>query len=131
MKKITYILILTLFDFSCKKADDAPKPQPIRQTQTTQKIPSKSEYWGCWKEINTTANIYDIILTEYKSTPHGFQFSNNCAPIGIPEQKLGVFRNDTLVFDNSIFEYWCYVENDTLSYGVYTPTPPQPVKFTK
>jgi hypothetical protein len=77
--------------------------------------PTKSDYWGCWREINNTEGYYDIILTE--GDPHRFELAIDCIPVTGLRMDVGLFRNDTLILDNGIAEYWCYLHRDTLHFS--------------
>lgn len=121
MNYYIFILILFIVTTSCKKDDDqstnTAKDKSITSTTTLQK---QAKYWGCWHEINKTPGVYDIILTEGNINKHGFEFGNNCiAEQKITKQNIGVFRNDTLILDNGVYEYWCFISGDTLLYSVY------------
>ena len=60
-----------------------------------------------------------------------FGFGTLCVPEpSIPAQALGVFRNDTLILDNGTYEFWCFIENDTLLYSAYGVGAP-PERFVK
>lgn len=79
-------------------------------------------YWGCWREVNNTDGVYDIILEENTPGTHKFSFGNNCKEDIVSTLETGTFRNDTLIIDNGNFEYWCYIKSDTLYYSAYAPS---------
>jgi len=125
MKKLLVVFIILSFA-GCKK-DDPKKDPPVN----TNVAPVYAQYWGCWTEAYGTVGVYDIILTENPTEPHDFQFGTSCVPeVSIPALSAGVFRNDTLILDNGTFEYWCFVENDTLLYAAYGVVS-SPEKFIK
>lgn len=116
----------------CGKDDPEPEPEPIIIMTN-----DYSNYWGCWgtSEYDTIIDsilisAYDIILTENTPEPHRFEFAVDCVPISIGPMDIGVFRNDTLILDNGIFEYWCFIVDDTMYYSAYVDNA-QEVKYTK
>lgn len=132
--KLSLIAIVIFFG-ACKKED----PPPPNNNSTSNNItvppppppPPYANYWGCWREATGKPGVYDIILTEDTITPHIFEFATACVPEpAIPPQAVGVFRNDTLILDNGIFEYWCFIIGDTMLYSAYVPSP-IPEKFIK
>lgn len=123
------ISLFILFSFGCKKEDT---PEPSNNSTTTQPPPPTQSitYWGCWREATGNTGAYDIILIENQAEPHTLQFGTLCVGDPILVQDIGIFRNDTLILDNGMFEYWCFIENDTLLYSVYIPNA-IPEKFVK
>lgn len=122
-----------IFFGACKKED----PPPPNNNSTSNNItvppppPPYANYWGCWRQADGNTAVYDILLTEDTAGPHIFELATSCVPEpAIPPQAVGVFRNDTLILDNGMFEYWCFIENDTLIYSAYVPNP-TPEKFVK
>lgn len=108
-----FVLSILTSLISCNKEDKDSNPN--------KDIVSEDDYWGCWEEASGNTGVYDIILTENSSEPHKFQFGTNCIPVtSIPAQDIGVFRNDTLILDNGVYEYWCIIVDDTLHYSAYS-----------
>lgn len=126
------LIMSALMASSCNKSVVTPDPKVItKKVVKTTSTPVPGDYWGCWKEA-FGAPVYDILLTDGVSIPHGFQFGTTCIPEqSIPVQNIGVFRNDSLTFDNGTYEYWCYVDGDTLTYGAYIVPIQPPTKFVK
>lgn len=121
MKTIATLLLITIVLFSCKK-EEPPTPSNSTTTINTTNTPPPpyADYWGCWREATGKIGAYDIILTEDTVTPHIFEFATLCIPEPIiPAQPLGIFRNDTLILDNGIYEYWCFIVGDTMLYSAY------------
>ena len=90
----------------CSKKDET---KPSNDSQFSAK-----DYEGCWKPVNNQG--FDILITN--DSIYKFQFANNCAPMS-SDYIEGVLRNDSMIVDNSFNVYWCYVENDTLTYSAY------------
>lgn len=90
-------------------------------------------YWGCWREANNTVGVFDLILIENQSEPHGIGLGTNCVlneNTGI--QDIGVLRDDTLILDNGVNEFWCFIQNDTLLYSANVSGAELPIeKFIK
>ncbi len=120
------ILILSLAVILCTVACKKEDPEPVTTTTTTTTTPTPTPqsvtYWGCWREANSTPGVYDIILIENTTEPHTFQLGNSCIQEpAIPSQDMGVFRNDTLILNNGVYEFWCFIVNDTMLYSAYAP----------
>lgn len=123
MKNLIYLpIIIILISTACKKEDP---PTPTSNNTVTTPPPTQqtqSDYWGCWREGTGKIGHHDMILIEQTTKPHTIQVADQCVHIStIPALDIGVFRNDTLILDNGIFEFWCYIVGDTLIYGVYAP----------
>lgn len=107
--KIKSLTIVTMILLSCNKSDITPENKV-----------NHNDYWGCWTEATGKTEYYDLILTENESEPHRLEMGNDCAPLlSIGYLDIGVFRNDTLILDNGIAEYWCYIKMDTMYYSAY------------
>ena len=132
MKTVITLLLVVIFISACKKEDTPPPENNSTTNNTTTSPPPYADYWGCWREATGKPGVYDIILTENQAKPHTFQFATLCVgEPNIPPQDIGVFRNDTLILDNGTFEYWCFIENDTLLYSAYIANVPAPERFVK
>lgn len=80
-------------------------------------------YWGCWTEATGKPGVYDMILIEDTISLHSVELVTSCTSGTVgPAQNIGFFRNDTLILDNGIYEFWCFIENDTLLYSAYAPS---------
>lgn len=114
-----------MFVGSCKKEDPTePSNNSTTNTTTTQPPPTNNpydDYWGCWRESTGNPGYYDIILVEDTIGPHELYFGTLCVADSMLFLDVGVFRNDTLILDNGTYEFWCFIENDTLLYSAYVP----------
>ena len=99
---ILFILIFT----SCTKEENKIESAP-------EVITNHDEYFGQWTEANNTVGYYDILITD--GIPPTFEL------VGVETIMNAEFRNDTLIIDSGMFEYWCKVRNDTLYYSAYAP----------
>lgn len=76
-----------------------------------------ADYWGCWTTGITTS--HDVTLEDNGPRLHTFAIVEACGLDVVASMDLGFFRNDTLILDNGTFEFWCYLEDDTLSLSAY------------
>ena len=106
MKNLIYILLI-LTAFSCQE-----DPCGVEETPTD----PHEKYWGCW--TTGKAGYYDVNLKGNGSELHTFAIVESCGLAVVASTDIGFFRNDTLILDNGIAEFWCYIEIDTLSFSV-------------
>lgn len=122
---LTIFLSIFLFlIFSCGKEDEVSPSEVSRvqesedQKDSLNPVNIKDNYWGCWKEATGKQGVYDITLTEADTGMHNITFSFDCSKNPLLSMDIGYFRNDTLILDNGLYEFWCYIQRDTLYYSV-------------
>ncbi len=108
MSRLLKVLVIALIIISCDESEG----------DSVNEINETANYWGCWKEANGNIGVYDIILTENQTEPHTFTIGEDCESLNLGEYDA-VFRNDTLIIDDGLYEYWCFIVQDTLYYSAY------------
>jgi len=113
----TIIGLLFLLSTGCQSHIDDELDYPSRITRQ-----KKAKYWGCWREATGNRDLYDLILQEGSGYWHNITIGDDCGETAIVSLDIGFFRNDTLILDDGKYEYWAFLQGDTLLYSAYVET---------